>query len=59
MKTDIKIGDKFKYQSTKEGVDSFEFTIYQINDSNYDIVINHSDLAKIKKSELMNNVIKL
>ena len=56
----MKIGDTYEYNSTKDGVDSFTFTIFGINNNTLDILVNKEIYAKIKKSELKaNNVRKI
>ncbi len=59
-KINLKIGDTFRYNSTKPDIDSFEFTIFQINQKNVDVIINNSIYHKIKMSEFnISNLIKI
>ncbi len=50
----VEIGDKFQYNSTTKDY-SFEFIIFGINNTNFDIIIdrdNNPSLFKLKKSEI-------
>lgn len=56
----LNIGDTYKYNSTKNDIDSFTFTIFQINQDNVDVIVNKSQYSKIKISEFKNpNLIKI
>ncbi len=56
----LEIGDAFEYKSTDVNIDSFVFTIFQINVDNVDVIINNSQHRKIKLAEFGNpNLVKL
>lgn len=55
LKNNLKIGDKFKYNSAAIGIDSFIFTVFQINITNVDIIVNNGTYTKIPLSEFSNS----
>lgn len=58
----IKVGDKFKYNSTSDDVDSFDFFVFMITPKYLEIIINRVTAPiyrKIAKTEmLLDNVTK-
>ena len=52
---DLKIGNSYRYNSSQTEIDSFTFTIFQINKDNVDIIINNSQYSKLKLEEFTNS----